>query len=771
MLLPVNSAPRLLLSLAALVFGLALAVPAAAEGTQAASRALMYRERLASFGRRVENSDGERAAAALVTDVAKRAGLSLVALPLARSGIGHAYSSLLEATLPGLREDRLVFTVPLGAHADGPDDEGDAALAVALAEMERLGARAACGEALPVTVSFVFLGAERRGRYAAHSAEDAGLAYGSASWIDASSGREPLAVVYLSFDAPPESVALRNSGGTTLSPYWHYERVRSALADSGLPYRLAANRMQISRLGFSEAESPIRPYLEAGIPAVELAGEGRAPATMTEFERGFFRFTDALYASEAEGFRDTWDRHYLSFQLGRASFVLREKPYIVFLVIVIACTGGLVILFAAVKPEAAGKFYARLPATLTQLASLFVLTALVYLAGAIVARFEAAAFGSADYVLLAPRSFAAARLSGAFFLTLAAISLAVRFGLLSPNPYFYEFAALVCLGADVFVFGAVSPPFAFYFVWAFFACGFSLLARKPWASLAACLLMYAPLFLLAGDLVARPPLGFFRRLVAPGAGEAFLLAAAVLPFNTFTASPLLFFRPHSVRGRRVEVLFFLCAAALVEAVALGAGFAAILGEAQTARLRLSERVDQDAGLASVEVAANHRLDAPVLTRNGVPLKISPAPGARSDRAYASVAEARRFVDISSKSRAFLGRELFTVRIACARPAVALAIRLESERDLHVHDCSLPYLSALDGRSVEIFVGENPPNPLKVELATPEGTSARIVLVARYLEPLGSFEVPPSGELLPGTYELAASAPLRGGGVQAGEAKR
>lgn len=774
MLKPVKIPPLAALALAAIL--LCQAVPARAEAPLAAAgsaapspeRAAAHLAAISSFGPRRENSEAERRAAAYIREICAGAGLGLKEYDLARPGVGHSYSSLLEARLEGERPDRLVFAVPLGAFEDGEPGQGDAGLALALAEIERLAARGK--GSLPIGVSFLFLGAERRGR----ASEPGSRGYGSESWIAEREGDPPLAAVYLDFDAMPSAIGLLNAGGGLLSPYWHYERTRSAAAGSGFPYRLFANRMQVSRLGLSDSASPLAPYLGAGIPAVELRGEKGPPASPGAAAAFFSRLVDGLVAANAGGFLEDWDRHYLSFQLGRASFVLREKAYVSLLLAFCGGVAALLAAFTLARRDAAKALARRIPSIAGQFLVLFAATTAVYALCRLAAGLESLVLGSREAWRLAPRAFAAARLSGSLFLCLAAISLLVDRKLLTPNPYFYEFASLVCLGIDVFAFSAISPPLAFYFVWAFLVVGASLAARRPWASLAAYALMYAPFLLLVGDLAVEPEYALYARLVSPGLGGALLLAATALPFNAFTASPLLFFRPHTARGKRAEALLFALLALAVEVSALGyaaivaggrvaeAGLAAAASSggvrwaaASPSVLTLSERIDQDEGIFEARLEGRRRIGRVELERGGETMALSSG----RDAASRSGAERSAWVSITSESRAFLGRRLFRVRLDFARPPNSLRLRLEGDEDLRIYDCSLPYGVSIDGRSADIFVGDNPPDPLVVEIAAPGALAASLVAEASYLEPLVPYGAARGAAVAPGRFELRAAAEL------------
>lgn len=705
-----------------------------------------------SLGRRFENGSGEAGAFALIEELSRKAGAELSRTNFDSLPDGHSYSSILEARFSGQREDRLVFIVPLDQHRDGPANEGNGALSLALAEIERIGAERAEGTELPISLSFLFLSAERRGRYA--DGEAPGL--GSEAWIaENASSTVPLAVVYLAFDTLPGRISLLNTGRGILSPVWHYEAARQALDSSGFGYELDGNRMQIHRLGFADRPGPLDPFLKASIPALELKGMGKVNTSPLAAFESFDHLVKALLAQNSDGFSKLWDRNYLSFQLGSRSFVVRETPYIAFLLAFCALVTAGILVFTVVRRAATKLFLKRLPAIMGQVLAIYCSTLAVFLAGGLASDLESLLFGSSGFWQLAPRAFLLARVAGAFFLFLAALSLLVERRLLSANPYFYEFAALLCLGGDILVFTALMPPLAFYFVWAFAFVGLSLIARKPWMSLVSSLLMYAPLILLGREVLAEPEYSLYGRLVLPGLAESALMAAALLPLFIFAASPLLFFAPGGKRARAVAACLCVALATLFEG---GAILHALSPSAlASAPFELSERLDAGKGSFSASLKGSRRVGTISLLRGQSSLVFS----SRRDTARAEGRDDAKWLRFSEERSSFLGRSVLHLRLDFTRKPDFLSLRLLGTEELRLYDCSLPYHLAIDGKSAEIFVGAAPPEPFELELTVPAGFVAKLQVMATYLEPLVPYYPPEGQSLKPGSYELDDSFDIGG----------
>jgi hypothetical protein len=104
-----------------------------------------------------------------------------------------------------------------------------------------------------------------------------------------------------------------------------------------------------------------------------------------------------------------------------------------------------------------------------------------------------------------------------------------------------------------------------------------------------------------------------------------------------------------------------------------------------------------------------------------------------------------------------------LRLDFAQAPYFVELRLESDRDMALYDCSLPYEVALDGKSARIFVGAGPPSPLGVQLTVSAGTEARLYLKASYLAPLAVWDPGKGQGFRMVDQELLASWQLQAGG--------
>jgi hypothetical protein len=733
-----------------------------------------YADRLSdlrSFGSRLEGSQGEQATFDYITRSLLGMGLVPAESDFSDAVGAYSRSRIVEALVRGAREDELAIVVPVSGWADEPDaSEGAYGIALALDEAERLAAKTRAGSAPQISVRFVFLGAEKRG-----SERDHGVAsLGSKLWISRQEGRSGLAVLYLNLPQRPARLAMHSAGPSVLSPYWCYEAFRVALDSSGIDYDIAVNRMLAFRMGLASDSGPVAPYLAAGIPAVELRGEasvgrGGAAAAPAEEETASLAaprsqwlgsLVDNLARQLSGGFPSTWDRHYFIFQLGRFVLVLREKLYVAFLVCVVALALASLLATSVTRRSSLRRTMKRAPRLVAAIFFMFFALALVFLAGKSVALLESAITGSANAWMLSPRLFAAARIAGSFCLFLALLSFFVEKRILTPNPYFYEFASLVCLALNLFLFSAIDLSSSFYFMWALLLVELSIVLRKRVATLIAFVLMYAPLLLIVAELALRPDLVAYGRLLSPDLVGLVELSAISFPFFVFSASPLLFFSRRGQRARRRAIIIFAGSALALEASAFCLSLELSPGSGPKRHdLSISERIDQDSGRFSLELSGLRALGKGSLYRNGVEL------GYRSsrDKVLLSGEEGGRSIAIRASTSPFLDRADESVSIDFARPPYSVDISISSDRDILIYDCSLPFKVSVDGRSASIFTVVEPGGELDFSLAVPASFRARLSVSAHYLEPSALYSQSSGSPLEYKGCDVRSSAELAGSG--------
>jgi len=673
---------------------------------------------LRAFGSRIEGSREERSASEWIAGAIRSAGFEPSIDPLDDLSDAQSDSMAVSLAVSGTSGSLLTFIVPLDTHVDGPADEGDAAIALMLAELDRLGRLIAIAGEPPIGVGVVFLPADARGSVSEGRFEGPGPGW----WLSRMDTANPNAVVYLSLDSPPGAMDLRNSERDLLSPWWLFDRARSALSSSGFRFNVHPNEMQAHRLGLLTEAGPLAPFLENGIPAVELRGiEGMevSPTPALSFSRLF----EALIDADAGGFPNEWDRNYSSFELGGLEMEIREGPYMVFLLFFSGCVAVLVLFLSLRRRATIPRLLVKLPHRLLNLGLLALISALAVLLSFACLGLEYLLLGSTSAWKIHPALFAIARIGMSGFAFFGFLSFSVPRRWISPDPWFYEVVALVLFGVDIFVFAFLSLPLSLYFCWGFAVVLASTIVRRKMASLVAAALSVLPLLLVASEMFTSSMPSTLGFLVAPDPTKGLFLTLVVLPFATMLASPLFFLAPKGIRKRRTAVRVFFLFSIVAELIPVAVTF---VGSA-TVPINLRESFDQSDSSWKANIESDVRISALTLARNGVPVSLRSEAG----RAEVEGADASAPISAIFRSKAFLDRENRFIEITFPREPVSTSLRLVSGRPLAIYDCSLPYRVDLDGLDADILVGPGKGSRLAFTLTTDTGLDAMLNVKADF----------------------------------------
>ncbi|MEI6875355.1 MAG: hypothetical protein WCL50_09535, partial [Spirochaetota bacterium] len=393
----------------------------------------------------------------------------------------------------------------------------------------------------------------------------------------------------------------------------------------------------------------------------------------------------------------------------------------------------------------------KLPRRLGYLGLLLVVAGLSFLSTWLCLRIETSILGSSVAWELEPTLFSIGRLVVILSLFLGLVSWFVSRRLLSPDPWFYEVAAIFVLGGDVLLFSFISLPLSIYFCWGLAVAFVSIVVRRPLASILAIALLYLPFSLLAIEMIATPESSSLAAFLSPDPATGIVLVIAILPFASLTASPLLFLAPRGEGRRRSASRFFFALALVAESLLI----LAASSSARRSPIVLSESLDQDSGSFALDLRSSARLGDIALMRKGQALRLS----SKSDQASIGGLDATRFISSRIVDSPFLDRVNQGISLIFPRDADAIELRLESKRDLTIYDCSLPYKVSLDGRSALIFLGPGGVNPLSIELTTSPDFAAMLHVRASYKVRLDDYRIEGLRPLQSGRFTVDASIPL------------
>jgi hypothetical protein len=659
---------------------LLLALAAVRAPGQPAARVLADYARLQQLYPRPEGSAAEFGVLRQAETRLRELGIPTRRLDFRESDQDHSFSQVLVASVAGKRRDTLLLAVPLDHPAEASRDrDGSISVALALGLLEAARARQPA-----LTLQVLFLGAE--------FGDGPQYPMGSRLFLRDFTPAEPAMAMYLNLRAVPTRLNVRAGGRGMESPFWLIERTTRALAAAGLFFRVRGNETQIFRIGLTDQPTMIEPYLNAGYPAVSLEGEyGGLPAGGEEaWVASFLAFLEDFGESFRAGIPETWDQHYLFFQVRSFFFPISEQLYVILLVAVLAGT----LLYSLVSIRRLRRYLRLLGRDfwILPLYLLFIFL-LLFLASWALEGMQRLR-NSADLWSHLPLPFLAFKLAVPLLLFFALLP-ALRRLRLPLRGGFYSAAALL-----------------------------AFLASPYW-------ILKAVL-----ELFSLPVLRFCRVVLLSKLWGNLLLAAVLLPFILMYIRlhlVLPWFRISSRRTRRV------LSASLFGAILAGlAGFFLLYspyGPGRPQPVTAEYLVDRESGQALVELASPAPLrDLYLLEPGG--LRVVDTRALRVRRVLPPIADlvVPRVTEVG-----FLDRKNIHLALQPVGEPVRIRLTVSAPEEFVLYDANFPYQRELDGRRYTLLIGANPPLPLAVQLTLPQARSFAVGLELEYGEPPAGFE--------------------------------
>jgi len=700
---------------------LLLALTAVRAPGQPAARVLADYARLQQLYPRPEGSAAELGVLRQAETRLRELGIPTRRLDFRESDQDHSFSEVLVASVAGQRRDTLLLAVPLDHPSEASRDrDGSISVALALGLLEAARARQPA-----LTLQVLFLGAE--------FGEGPQYPMGSRLFLRDFTPAEPTMAMYLNLRAVPTRLYVRAGGRGVESPFWLIERTTRALAAAGLFFRVRGNETQIFRIGLTDQPTMIEPYLNAGYPAVSLEGEyGGLPAGGEEaWVASFLAFLEDFGESFRAGIPETWDQHYLFFQVRSFFFPISEQLYVILLVAVLAGT----LLYSLVSIRRLRRYLRLLGRDfwVLPLYLLFIFL-LLFLASWALEGLQRLR-NSADLWSHLPLPFLAFKLAVPLLLFFALLP-ALRRLRLPLRGGFYSAAALLFLLADIIVLAVINLSFTYYFLWAF-ACAllFSATSNRVLKLLA---FLASPYWILKAvlELFSLPVLRFCRVVLLSKLWGNLLLAAVLLPFILMYIRlhlVLPWFRISSRRTRRV------LSASLFGAILAGlAGFFLLYspyGPGRPQPVTAEYLVDRESGQTLVELASPAPLrDLYLLEPGG--LRVVDTRALRVRRALPPIADlvVPRVTEVG-----FLDRKNIHLALQPVGEPVRIRLTVSAPEEFVLYDANFPYQREPDGRRYTLLIGANPPLPLAVQLTLPQARSFAVGLELEYGEPPAGFQ--------------------------------
>ena len=287
---------------------------------------------------------------------------------------------------------------------------------------------------------------------------------------------------------------------------------------------------------------------------------------------------------------------------------------------------------------------------------------------------------------------------------------------ISKNGSFYSASTLLFFLIDTALMAVFNLSFSYYFLWAFlFSFLFSILRIRALKFLAV---LISPYWLIKAtvDIFSLPELAISHVLLFSRLQGNLLLAFFTLPFLLMLIR-IDFLIRHPIKGKRsfaINSLSFFTGFFTI-------GVAAFLftyqpfDTASPQPVHIAESLDTDSGEHYMELSSPAPLGDFSLRRGNEIYSAS-----TRERSYRfALSSPESVFELSARSSSFLDRDLYRLSYTAKkiRPGM-VNLKLIFPREPLLYDSNFPYAIDPQNRSIDIFIGKNPPSPLIVELAFP-----------------------------------------------------
>jgi len=709
---------------------LAMAVPAMAP--QAWEMAEAAHEKLLPYFPNLCNSPEELALAEHIVGQARAWGYQARVKASDIQDRWHSFSRTVLCELPGSDRGTIVLAAPLNS-PPGLADPWAASMpaAVLLACMERIARQGRPPGKAGIVFAFIgdeYQNEEAYGGLPIHSGSEA-LAAEIAETYGA-------ALLYVDLRGTSRDIELVNHSDRIVSPLWIFQGLVKSFygKDFSIRHQGAFNQFYRSGLvtspgiqGGGRTDGRMGgagPFLDAGIPALEISsrGEGRASAAwMADVQAAIQEFLGL----DSGGMAETWDRHYLVIDLPMGPVALKEKDFVVFVIISISLVLGLFMTASLIMRRQVKAILAGFARNLLSLFAAFGLCwaciLLVARAGSAILEAKAAPGAwSGDFAFQA-----SLRALGLFALLVCISTLAIQLRLMPHRLAFYSAASALLFFVDAFIAATLDISFSVYFAWSALICLAAIVVRRRTATLVFYVLGLLPLAWLGYAIAMVKSERLHGIMMNPNPGQAAIMSCLVLPVFLYSLRCFFVLRRSREKPAFRKSLWLIVPSAFAAAGA-SAALAARAPYAPDRPLPVDivEYLEPD-GHCYIGVRAEASRGAWV-SLDGAKIGLD-AGGASLRRADLR----KPPISMVLRGSAFLSRKILRAELRMEGRPYLLLLRLRSTEPMDIFECNLPFELEEGGLSASLPMGPDPDSPLSIELTVPESFEAELEVQAIY----------------------------------------
>jgi hypothetical protein len=661
-----------------------------------------YQE-LKQVGQPYAGSPEESAIIGILSRHAERYGFVTETTRVQEEHSFHSFARSLRVVIPGRDAMQVALIMPLDAPRGGAG-EADPWLnpALGLWLMDRLGAA-------PVrhTVVLEFLGGDDGVRE---------VGAGTRRLLLDPSARQRAYSIYLNWNRLRGIWRMPHGMSGKMSPAWLLTLAIGVIEKSGVRLELPMISSQLHRIGLG-LPNQLGPYLATGLPTIALSPDAESPPfgiqqAASALLPALVSLFDTELPAGAQAASGSWDSNYLVLDLAGRHLVISEFSIVLFFM------SGMVLLLLMVYFRRTRR-HRYLQAFGRHWPSFLLVVALCILA-------NLAAWAVVRLTIPSWSPLPEYRHSGLAVLALRLVFTVGALSAVTPvlgrrlaaQSSFYGSAAFLSCLLLVVAIAIYNVTLSVYALLAAVCISLSNLSKWRWVKLAAALSGSAALLIPFAEALVRAPGAAIDQILFkdPVAGSL-LFGCVMLPLCFLACRLWLVFpvrRPWFQPFRRWAVALMLAGSLSGLAVT---GFAIEKAVAKQPDIALSWEYGSHRDLGTLKITGDPVIQSGAIAFRGLSLSVESGRGSR--QSFALPVKGAPVYTCQATALGFLDRKTITITIDGNAPLVSCSFRLAAMDLLTIHALDFPF-RYIDAQTIELFIGNYPPMPLKIGLTVPKG---------------------------------------------------
>ena len=618
----------------------------------------------------------------------------------------HSFSYDLIVRIPGVISDELFIIIPV-------DGDNFRAMNVALI-LEFIDEWTK--EPPPLSLSLLFTGADNR--------KNSPL--GSISFLEDYSYTNRSAALYFSPDLNCSALDVKCSVPGYTSPGWFVKAVMQALSEKNTPFHIDTSSLIIDKTNLRSETLPLSYYLAEGIPAIALYSKdiSRASTALSVSVGKQVLILNRIVEELASGIPRNWEKNYfiLDFFTGEYLY-LSEISIVLFFLALFAFS----LLIPLIQNRRISLNFRKFRHQIWTAPVLVFLTFQFSLLSTLVVEEILVFRNFPELINQYPFIFFLMKLTVILFLS--RFMLSILRGLPFPkNPHFYSYAAVLFSSFNVIAGTVLTLVLSPFFV-IIQACSiFFVIVRGKGLKLLFFYLSLIPVLILSLLLIRSSYTEIYNFLILSRLKGNLFLTFVSLPFTAMITS-ISFYHHHYEKSRHeVRTVVGTVAWGVITLILIFQIFQ-LEGYTRTSPQQVMMQDIQylDSGIREIRITSkgdigNGQL---ILFNETLPLE-----DVGTELKIMGEIE-KDLLLVNSESDVFLDRRSIDLKISAVLPPEEITVRLHSDNPILFYDCKYPYEVLPDQHNAEIFIGDNPPNPLYIPMIFSKDSQPDFTITLHY----------------------------------------